>query len=112
MLLDFRKPNCTILSSTVSYTGKYFGFLGIHYHAGATCYVVGASNKQSGEIVMRHYNHEKNINIEAAKFEAEQYWQTFKEELERKPESGEDAEQSSQLEEWFNRATGGFSLNN
>jgi len=83
MLLDFRKPQVYIVEKVISQSGKYLCFLGNHYHKGHTCWVVGSSNKLTGEIVMRHYN-TKSL---APKAEAETYWRQLKEKMLAKPKS-------------------------
>lgn len=104
MLLDFRKPECSIVSKCVSWSGKYMGFYGFHYHKGKPCWVVGSSNKQNGEIVMRHYNADNNPDERIAKHEAEHYWQEFRAGLLKKPEYEETDEQHEELMRWFDEA--------
>ena len=101
MLLDFRKPSVVIQDKCVSWTGKYFAFLGTHFHAGKPCWVVGASNKSNGTITMRHYNEENNVNAEAAQFGAKEYWNKFSEGLKRAPTASEDEEFTDELIRWF-----------
>jgi hypothetical protein len=103
MLIDFKRPPYTILERVVSYSGKYLGFFGSHYEKGSLCYVVGAVNRQDGEITARHYNEKTgNVNIEHAKAAAQKAWQEFFAGLVRKP-SDQDAEAdaSRQIEHWF-----------
>lgn len=102
MLLDFKKPPYIILESIVSYTGKYKGFLGSHYHAGVLCHVVGAVNKLDGSITVRHYNEKisPHVNQEAAKHAATTYWKSFQAILVNKPQHPEEDEQ---LKQWFDR---------
>lgn len=91
MLLDFRKPNVQILEKAVSYSGKYFIFYGFHYEAGKQCFVVGASNKLDGEIVMRHYNETVTPGIELNAIKAVSFsiWEKYREAMVRKPDGEE-----------------------
>jgi len=104
MLLDFKSPPYNILEKVVSYSGKYLGFYGTHYHKGIMCYVVGAVDKQNGKITTRHYNEkiEGNVNEEHAKASCLKAWQKFSAGLVRKP-SDEDmeADASKQITQWF-----------
>lgn len=84
-LLDFRKPKVAIVEKIVSYSGKYFCFLGNHYHKGHTCWVFGTSNKETGEIVMRHYS--TAAGALAPKAECETAWRKLKEGMLAKPKS-------------------------
>jgi hypothetical protein len=52
-------------------------FVGFHYEAGRSCWVVGCSNKATGEIVMRHYN-DGIKNCIAPHAQAYTYWEEFK----------------------------------
>jgi hypothetical protein len=85
MLLDFRKPHCAIVEWCISWSGKYYCFLGSHYHEGHTCWVLGTSNKMNGEIKELHYN-TKFGSIEP-KAQCETTWRQFKEKMLAKPES-------------------------
>ena len=90
MLLDFRKPNVSVVDKCISWSGKYFCFLGSHYEAGKICWVVGSSNKVTGEIVMRHYS-ETNGAI-APKAQAATEWEKYKAAMVKAPESEEQDE--------------------
>src|SRR6266567_545402 len=85
MLLNFRKPRCQIVEKCVSWSGKYFCFLGTHYHQGHTCWVFGISSKEDGEIRMRHYNTE--FGAVDPKSQCCTDWRKFKEAMLAKPES-------------------------
>jgi hypothetical protein len=100
-LLNFRKPECYVLEKCVSYSGKYMGFFGNHYHEGHLCYVVGASNKATGEILMRHYNETNNINEEAAKYAATKYWQTLQTGLKKAPVAEETDDFTESVSRWI-----------
>jgi hypothetical protein len=101
MYLDFKRPNCIIEDECVSWSGKYKGFYGTHYHKGKPCHVVGAI-QQGGGIVARHYNDETCINEEAAKYAARKYWnETIKPGLVKRPEAEESDERSLDLNKWF-----------
>jgi hypothetical protein len=91
--IHFRQPNVTILERCVSTSGKYLLFLGFHYEAGVTCWVVGSSSKGNPpEIVMRHYN-EKIPNCVAPKAMAQTYWEKFKIVMTAKRESEDEQEE-------------------
>jgi hypothetical protein len=104
MLLDFKNPPYNVLEKVVSYSGKYLGFYGTHYHKGIFCYVVGAINKLNGEITARHYNEKQDgcVNQEHAAAASQKAWNEFFAGLVRKP-SDEDleADASKQVEQWF-----------
>jgi hypothetical protein len=102
VLLDFKKPNYIILEKVASYTGKYLGFLGTHYHKGILCFVVGSVNKLDGEVIARHFNAdiEPHVNENAAKAAAQRTWNIFRTALVAKPQSPENDEQ---LAQWYDR---------
>ncbi len=105
MLLNFRQPNVHILEKVVSWTGKYMGFYGIHYERNKPCHVVGASNRETGEIVMRHYNDTTCINEEAAIYAARKYWEeTFKPGLLKRVEWSEEDERRLEVERLLERS--------
>lgn len=98
-LLDFRKPNCVVLQSCISHSGKYKGFYGHHYRQGHLCYDVGAINRENGEITTRHYStYDFKLKQEypAAKAEALDCWQVLRAGLERKPKNEEYDERAFQ----------------
>lgn len=104
MLLDFKNPPYQILEKVVSYSGKYLGFFGTHYEKGIFCYVVGAVNKQNGQITARHYNEKVpgTVNQEHAKAGATKAWNEFFAGLVRKPSNEDmDADATKQVEQWF-----------
>jgi hypothetical protein len=102
MLLDFKKPPYEILERCVSYTGKYMGFYGTHFHKGIICYVVGVVNKQDNTITARHYNENKSVNEAHAKAACIKAWQQFSAGLVRKPNDQDaDADASRQVNQWF-----------
>lgn len=101
---DFKQPNITILQRVVSFTGRYMGFYGLHYHAGKTCYVVGVSDQALETLTERHYNDETCVNFEAAKWAASNYWETtLKPGLEKGPTPNADSDVTSELQTWFER---------
>lgn len=102
LLLDFKKPPYQILESVISYTGKYRGFLGTHYHSGVSCWVVGAINKTDGEITAAHYNEKQTgaINATHAKAEAQKRWANFSAVLLAKPQTDE---ADKALEHWYDQ---------
>lgn len=104
MLLDFKTPPYQVLEKVVSYTGKYLGFYGTHYEKGILCFVVGAVNKQNGEITARHFNERVYgcVNEAHAKAASQKAWQEFFAGLVRKPSDEDlDADTSKQIEQWF-----------
>src|SRR5258708_1591081 len=88
-LLDFRKPNCVVLKSTTSWSGKYKIFYGHHYVRGHMCYDVGGINKENGLITSRHYNEHDYINQEHAKSEALRCYHELEKGMKRAPEKEE-----------------------
>lgn len=103
MLLDFRNPPYFIIDKVISFTGRYMGFYGTHYHAGHFCRVVGASDKTDGVVLARHYNTQISLNEELAKHAAEKLWEELKAGLIRPPAEGEDesSDASTQLSHLF-----------
>jgi hypothetical protein len=92
----FKKPPCIIESYCLSYTAKYWGFLGSHSHEGLKCWLVGAVNTETGETVARHYNEKESVNELLAKKEAFEAWEELRGGLERKP-TAEERDLDSQL---------------
>jgi hypothetical protein len=72
----------------VSLSGKYLLFYGFHYEAGVTCWVIGSSNKATGEIVMRHYN-EKIPGCIAPHAVSRTTWDDFRRVMTEKREDAE-----------------------
>lgn len=97
-IVDFRRPSLVMLDSFVSHSGRYFCFFGLHYKTGKTCYDVGYSNKQTGEIIRRHYNEDENLAPEAS---AKTYWEEFKEKMQRKLPLEEEPQFLEQLHQWL-----------
>lgn len=55
--LQFRKPKCIIHAEGMSHSGKYYIFLGHHFHDTAhECWIVGAYNIVTGVQKECHYN--------------------------------------------------------
>jgi hypothetical protein len=105
-LLHFREPPIVCLDKTISLNGHWLCFHGIHYEAGVTCYVVGASSKITGEIKMIHFN-DKIPGCVAPKALAATLWEEFKSRMTERSESHgeyEEDEQSATLQRWFERA--------
>lgn len=101
MLVDFKKPPYVVLDGVVSYTGKYYGFLGTHFEKGIICYVVGAINKQDGSTTCRHYNeHNGCVNPEHAKSSATKTWNDLRAGLVAKPRNPDESG-SAELTQWF-----------
>lgn len=94
-LLDFRKPNVTILERSTSWSGKYFIFLGSHYHHGSICWVFGGQSRVTGITTMRHYNSKETTaladNPEALKAYATNQWEEYKEKMKAAPDHEEES---------------------
>ena len=86
--LTFRTPNVNILERTISVSGKYMIFFGTHFEQGITCWVVGSSNKETGEIIMRHYN-EKIPGCIAPMAVAKTTWEDFRNAMKEKRDDAE-----------------------
>jgi hypothetical protein len=103
---DFKQPQITILQKVISYTGRYMGFYGLHYHEGNTCYVVGVSDQALETLTERHYNQHTCVNFEAAKWAASNYWETtLKPGLEKPPDKSAEPD-TTELQSWFERYDG------
>lgn len=63
-------------------------FFGFHYEAGVSCWVVGTSNKETGEIIMRHYN-EKIPGCIAPRATAQTTWDDFRNAMKEKRDEAE-----------------------
>lgn len=96
----WRKPPCVIEDFQLSYTGKYWGFLGTHFHEGRKCWQVGSVNTETGETIARHYNERNHANETLAKHEAQEYWEELKAGLARKPTEEELQQDKQLLEAW------------
>lgn len=95
--LSFRRPNVNIQEEKLSTSGKYLLFIGVHYEAGHTCWVVGSSNRESGEIIMRHYN-DGIPHCVAPKSQAYTQWEKFSFKMTERPNhTYEDEEQYATL---------------
>lgn len=86
--LAFRQPEVNILEKTLSTSGKYLVFLGIHFEKGITCWVIGCSNKANGHITMRHYN-EGIKGCVAPRAQAYTFWEEFKTKMKEKADEEE-----------------------
>lgn len=100
----WRKPPCVIEDHQLSYTGKYWGFFGTHFHQGIKCWQVGAVNTEDGVTTSRHYNERITVNEILAKKTAQKYWEEFKEILHHKPTEEERATDQALLEAWNDSA--------
>lgn len=98
MLLDFRKPRLVELDHFVSHSGRYRCFLGLHYVKGKTCYDVGYSNKETGEVIRRHYTDDNNLAPEAS---ARTYWEEFKSKMQAKLPLPEEPQYLETLHQWL-----------
>lgn len=109
MLLDFRKPPYNIEQSVVSHTGKWKLWLGNHFHANKVCWVVGATSRETGEHIVRHYNETNNPSDMIAKHQATTYWEDISVKI-QKPSKGslqqDQEDEVSYLLEWANERFG------
>lgn len=96
----FKKPPYIIEDYVLSYTAKYWGFLGTHFHQGIKCWVVGAVNTETGTTTARHYNEKETVNDLLAKKTAQDYWEQVKATLTRKPTEEEQELDQQLLEAW------------
>lgn len=96
----WKKPPCIIEDYALSFTGKYWGFLGSHFHAGIKCWQVGAVNTETGETTARHYNEKETVNETLAKHEAHKAWEELRAGLQRKPTAEERHIDEQLLEAW------------
>jgi hypothetical protein len=97
--LQFRNPQVNILEKTISTSGKYMLFIGIHFEKGHTCWVVGCSNKATGEMVMRHYN-EQIPGCVAPQAQAYTYWEEFKTKM-KEPAQDEEPSYLEELQQYL-----------
>jgi len=104
-LTDFKQPDCTCIERTVSWTGRYMGFYGHHYHEGNSCFVVGVSDQALETLTERHYNDKTCVNIEAAKYASNKYWEELSHGLKKGPsaEQEDKTAATSALQHWFER---------
>ena len=88
-ILGDKKLDCSIIAETLSHSGKYRVFFGVHYVRGITCWDVGAYNKDTGLVTRRHYADKPSAFI---------FWNTFREGMLRPPIS-ELSDETDLLEE-------------
>jgi len=84
----------------LSYTAKYWGFYGTHWHSGVKCWLVGAVNTENGSTTIRHYNERVSVNEDAARSVSALEWETLKEGLTRPPTEEERDIDRQLLEAW------------
>jgi hypothetical protein len=101
MLLDFRKPKCVVVKHCESASGKYTLFYGHHYVKGHTCYDVGTINRQTDEIITRHYRDEGRGN---PKSEALHIYHEYEQTLTRKSGPEEQDDNNPRVADAFRRA--------
>jgi hypothetical protein len=97
---NWKKPPCIIEDHVLSYTAKYWGFLGTHFHEGRKCWLVGAVNTEDGTTTARHYNEKETVNETLAKHEAQEAWEELKAGLARRPTEEERETDQRLLEAW------------
>jgi hypothetical protein len=98
--ISFRKPKCIIEQSTMSWSNKYYLYLGRHYHeAGKECWIVGAINTVTSEDRARHYNTFFGSNDPKA--EALIFWQKFFEGMTKAPETEEKHDWEIELQNYL-----------
>lgn len=78
-MIEFKpdKIGVTIIEKSTSTSGKYTIFLGEHFNGKEQCYDVGSLNLLNGELTRRHYTQ---------KWEAQDFWETFKSEMRQRGE--------------------------
>jgi hypothetical protein len=81
--LHFPKIPFVVDKLTHSTSGKYRLFLGHHYEAGISCWVVGAISGITGIATVCHFN-EKVPEIIAPKAEAHAFWEQFSTKMKEK----------------------------
>ena len=103
-LLDFRQPKCVVTKEETSGSGKYRIFLGHHFVQGHTCYDVGAINRETGEIISRHYLDNGKGNPKA---EALAVYHEFAKGMLKGPQNEEQEDNNPRLADAFRRALRG-----
>ena len=93
-----RKPDLVFLDKVESWSGKYFCFYGLHYVKGKTCYDVGSSNRETGEVVRRHYNEDNNFAPEAS---AKTFWEEFRQKMVQAPSEPEELSELEKIQQWL-----------
>lgn len=96
----WKKPPYIIEDHCLSYTAKYWGFYGTHFHESRKCFVVGSVCTEDGVTTSRHYNERNSVNELLAKTEAQKYWEELKAGLERRPTEEERQLDARLLEAW------------
>lgn len=86
-LVKFPQPDIIMYEKTLSTSGQFLIFYGQHFEKGHSCWVVGSSNKASGEIVMRHYN-DQIPGCVSPKAQAVQFWEEFRARMTERKEHG------------------------
>lgn len=106
-LVGFRKPPIVELAHFVSSSGLFYCFYGLHYVQGLTCYDVGTSNRQTGELVRLHFNDSNNLSPKAS---AKTRWEQLREEVDKIRTSGrpDDPTYLEGVEQWLDINTPGW----
>jgi len=100
--ISFRKPKCIIEQDTMSWSNKYYLYLGRHYHeAGKECWIVGAINTVTSEDRARHYN--ELYGSKDPKAEALTFWHSFHEGMVRAPETEEKHDWEIELQKYLGK---------
>lgn len=103
--ISFRKPKLIIEQHCLSWSNKYWLYLGRHYHeAGKDCWVVGAQNTVTGLSTERHYN--ELFGAKDPKGEALIFWHTFHEKMTAAPIEEEKDEALKEFENAMQTALG------
>lgn len=103
--ISFRKPKLIVEQHCLSWSNKYWIYLGRHYHeAGKDCWVIGAQSTVTGQSTERHYN--TAFGAKDPKGEALVFWHTFHEKMIQPPESEEKDEQLKEFEIAMQNALG------
>lgn len=99
--ISFRKPKCIIEQHHMSWSHKYWCYLGRHYEAGKECWIVGAINTVTSEDRARHYC--ETYGSKDPKAEALIYWETFTTTMLKAPESEETNEWELEISKYLER---------
>ena len=100
--ISFRKPKCIIEQDTMSWSHKYYLYLGRHYHhAGKECWIVGAINTVTSEDRARHYN--TDAGSVDPKAEALIFWEAFLTGMTKAPEKEEKDDWEIELQKYLQK---------
>lgn len=99
--LSFRKPPYIIKHDGMSWSGKYYYYLGHHFHEGHECWVMGAYNVVTDKRTERHYS--TVFGAKDPKAECLALWQPFEEVMLRAPADEETNEVELDMKKFLQR---------